>query len=472
MHTIQQHYINGSFVPSQGRDTLTLHSPVTGEALTEVTLGDARDVGDAIAAAKAAFRTFSRSSREQRLELLERLHAVLRAHRGELIDVMVAEYGSPVGFTEMIIDASINDFVEMAKVLRGFDFSPRAGNAQVRLQGVGVVGVIIPWNSSNGFICTKLASAIAAGCSVVIKPSELSARQTEVMARLLHKAELPKGLVNIVNGSGAVAGAELTRHPDIAKITFTGSTEVGKTIARGAADTMKRLTLELGGKSPNILLDDADFATAVPQAVFAAYLNSGQACVAATRLLVPAARREEAEALIRATVDGIQVGDPADAGTHIGPMVNATQWQRVQDYIALGIEEGARLLAGGPGKPEGLEAGHFVKPTVFTDVDNRMRIAQEEIFGPVLCVIPYADEAEAIAIANDTRYGLAAYVSSADAQRAAALGEWIDAGRICINGAWHDPQAPFGGFKQSGIGREFGVFGLGAYLEPKALIGV
>ena len=371
----------------------------------------------------------------------------------------------------MLTQMGISDFQAMAGVLRGFDFEPRHGDARVRLQPVGVVGVIIPWNASNGFICTKLASAIAAGCTTVIKPSELSARQTQVMMECLREAGLPPGVVNIVNGSGEVVGAEMTRHPGIAKITFTGSTGVGKTIARGAADTMKRVTLELGGKSPNIILDDADFAQAIPQAVGAAYLNSGQACIAATRLLVPRSRLDEVNALVKATIAAIKVGPPTDADTQIGPMVTRKQYERVQDYIRIGLDEGATLLTGGLGQPEGLEAGNFVKPTVFTNVNNTMRIAREEIFGPVLCVIPYDDEAQAIAIANDTPYGLAAYITAGDKERAYRVAAQIDAGRVCVNNVLHDPLAPFGGFKQSGVGREYGVLGLEAYLEPKAIIG-
>jgi len=323
---------------------------------------------------------------------------------------------------------------------------------------------------SNGFICTKIASAIAAGSTVVIKPSEMSAQQTQLMAECIHAAGLPKGLVNIVNGLGDVVGAEMTRNPGISKISFTGSTHVGQIIARGAVDTMKRVTLELGGKSPNIILDDANLNEAIPAAVIAAFLNSGQACAAATRLIVPFSQIDQVNALVKATVESMKVGNPADADTAIGPMVSQKQFERVQDYIRIGEQEGATLLTGGLGKPAGLEAGNFVKPTVFTQVKNQMRIAQEEIFGPVLCIIGYETEAEAIEIANDTIYGLAAYISSADTDRAYQVAAQIDAGRVCINGLSHDSKAPFGGFKHSGIGREYGVLGLEEYLEPKAIL--
>ena len=471
MHTIDKIYIDGAFVSPHGRDTLALYSPVTNAQTAAVVLGDAQDAHRAVAAARRAFQTFSQTTPAERIALLERIHAVFSAGLQSLVDVMVEEYGGTAGFCRMILQAGVDDFQQMAHLLRDFDFAPRAGQSTVRLQGVGVVGVIIPWNASNGFICTKVASAIGAGCTTVIKPSEMSARQTQLVAELFHAAGVPPGVVNFVNGSGAVVGAELTRHPGVAKISFTGSTTVGKTIARDAADTMKRVTLELGGKSPNILLDDVDFADAVPKAVFAAYLNSGQACAAATRLLVPADRLAEVNAIVQRTVAGIKVGLPHEADTAIGPMVSRKQYARVQEYIRAGIEEGATLLTGGPGQPAGLEAGNFVQATVFTDVRNSMRIAQEEIFGPVLAIIPYRDEADAVAIANDTPYGLCAYVSSADRARAVRVAARIDAGRVCINNVLHDPLAPFGGFKQSGIGREYGVFGLQAYLEPKAVIG-
>ncbi|BCP53975.1 aldehyde dehydrogenase [Kaistia sp. 32K] len=472
MKKLDKFYIDGEFVAPHGTATLDLFNPVTNAKVAEVALGDAVDTQRAITAAKEALKTFSQTGKAERIEWLEKIHAALSRRKQDLIDVMVDEYGGTTGFCSMIMPASIDDFKEMAGVLRDFDFEPRTGRARTRLQPVGVVAVVIPWNMSNGFICTKLASALGAGCTVVIKPSELSAQQTQVMMECLHDAGLPKGVVNIVNGMGDVVGAELTRNPDVNKITFTGSTGVGKIIAKGAADTMKRVTLELGGKSPNIILDDADFAEAIPQAIFAAYLNSGQACAAATRRLVPAERLDEVNAIARATLENVvKVGDPKDPTVNVGPMVSRKQFERVEDYIRIGLEEGATLLAGGEGKPEGLGQGNFVKPTVFTNVKNSMRIAQEEIFGPVLSIIPYADEADAIAIANDTAYGLCSYVTSADKARAYRVAGQIDAGRVCVNNELHDPLAPFGGFKQSGFGREYGVFGLEAFLEPKAIIG-
>jgi aldehyde dehydrogenase (NAD+) len=299
----------------------------------------------------------------------------------------------------------------------------------------------------------------------------MSAMQTEVLMDAFHEARLPPGVINVVTGLGEVIGTELTQSPDIQKIAFTGSTQIGKLVAKNSLDTMKRLTLELGGKSPNIILDDADLATAIPMAINACYLNNGQACIAASRLIVPEDRLDEVKRLAKAAVDKIKMGDPRDEGVTLGPLASTKQYRRVQEYIRSGIEEGAQLVIGGEGHPQGLEGGNFVKPTVFANVTREMRIAKEEIFGPVLSILTYKTEAEAIEIANDTEFGLIAYVSSADPERAARVARKLAAGRVLINTLSHDPFAPFGGFKQSGIGREGGIFGLQEYLEPKAIIG-
>ncbi len=470
MKLINKIYINGEFVTPKGTQVLDLINPTNNQKEAELVLGNEEDVQLAVAAAKNALKTFSKTSKEERIQYLQNLRDAVEARLPELIDIMVQEYGGTYQFSSMINQYSLDDFNAMSEVLESFQFERTIGKSKLRLQPVGVVGIIIPWNMSNGFICTKIASAIAAGSTVVIKPSEMSAQQTQLMAECIHAAGLPKGLVNIVNGLGDVVGAEMTRNPGISKISFTGSTHVGQIIARGAVDTMKRVTLELGGKSPNIILDDANLNEAIPAAVIAAFLNSGQACAAATRLIVPFSQIDQVNALVKATVESMKVGNPADADTAIGPMVSQKQFERVQDYIRIGEQEGATLLTGGLGKPAGLEAGNFVKPTVFTQVKNQMRIAQEEIFGPVLCIIGYETEAEAIEIANDTIYGLAAYISSADTDRAYQVAAQIDAGRVCINGLSHDSKAPFGGFKHSGIGREYGVLGLEEYLEPKAIL--
>ncbi|HWW83520.1 MAG TPA: aldehyde dehydrogenase family protein, partial [Vicinamibacterales bacterium] len=344
------------------------------------------------------------------------------------------------------------------------------GKTTVTLEPVGVAGLITAWNANTLFICLKLASAVAAGCTVVIKPSELSSLQTQVMIECLEVAKLPKGVCNVVVGRGDVVGAELVRNPDVAKISFTGSVAVGQSIMRDGAATMKRVTLELGGKSPTILLDDAVLDKVIPAALVLAFMNSGQACAAGTRLIVPKSRIEAVKRAILDAMPSFAVGAPTDPKTGVGPMVSQKQYERVQSYIRKGIEEGAEVLAGGEGHPEGFEAGYFVKPSVFVNVKNDMTIAQEEIFGPVLCVIAYDSEDEAIQIANDCKYGLHAAVLGTDLQRARRVASQIRAGRVVINGMTDDPQAPWGGFKFSGVGREYGRYGVEAFLETRAIL--
>jgi aldehyde dehydrogenase (NAD+) len=405
------------------------------------------------------------------MEWLQALSAAVAAAEADIVEVMVAEYGGTTAMAQGTARRAAASFALARKVLADYPFEREVGGARVHMVPHGVVGMITPWNANIGFIASKLAMAIASGSTSVIKPSELSAAQTELLTRVLHGAGLPPGVFNIVTGRGDTVGAEIARHPDIAKISFTGSTAVGKAIARSAVDSMKRVTLELGGKSPTVFLDDADFAKAMPVAAMAAVMNSGQACIAGTRLLVPRSRLAEAQQLAVRAFDALVVGPTADPRVNVGPMVTRKQWERVQGYIQRGIEEGATLLTGGPGRPEGLEHGWFVRPTVFGGVSNDMAIAREEIFGPVLCIIPYDTDEDALAIANDTPYGLHGYVFGADPARARRMAEGIQAGRVFINGLYDIPEAPFGGFKQSGLGREFGVFGFEEYLEPKAIMG-
>jgi aldehyde dehydrogenase (NAD+) len=338
------------------------------------------------------------------------------------------------------------------------------------MEPVGVAGLITAWNANALFICLKLASAIAAGCTVVLKPSEMSSLQTRAMVEAVNEAGLPKGVFNVVTGLGTVVGAEMVRNPDVAKISFTGSVAVGEQIMRDGAATMKRVTLELGGKSPTILLDDAALDKAIPTALILAFLNSGQACAAGTRLLVPKSRLDEVKRAIRDEMRNYTVGDPADPNIMVGPMVSQKQYERIESYIRKGIEEGAEVLVGGEGHPKGLEAGFFVKPTVFVNVKNDMTIAQEEIFGPVLSVIAYDSEDEAIRIANDSKYGLHSAVLGTDLDRARRVASQLRAGRVVINTMTDDPQAPWGGFKYSGVGREYGKYGIEAFLEPKAIL--
>lgn len=470
MQRIEHIYIDGRFVTPHGDEWFDLFNPVTEEVIGQVRLADVEDARLAIAAAKRAFPAFSRTDKMQRIAMLKRMQAAIIAHEDELLEAIVTEYGAPSARSRWMATYPAMVIAEAIDVLQLYDFERPAGAARVVMQPVGVAGLITPWNSDAGFICGKLAVAMAAGCTAVIKPSEMSSLQTRIVTQALHEADLPPGVFNIVTGRGDIVGTEISASPDVAKISFTGSTAVGKTILRSAAETLKRVTLELGGKSATIILDDADCGTAVSQAVQAGFVNSGQACIAGTRILVPQSRLAEFEAALSEKVRETQSGDPRKANTVIGPMVSRKQWERVQRYIRIGIDEGAKLLAGGEGRPEGMTRGWFVKPTVFTNVRNDMTIAREEIFGPVLSIIPYRDEAEAIAIANDTVYGLQGVVLCGDAQRGVRIAEQIDAGRLQVNTLANEPKSPFGGFKQSGIGRENGVYGLEAYLEPKAIL--
>jgi aldehyde dehydrogenase (NAD+) len=470
IRTLTTHYIDGAFVESHGREVLDMVKPTNGQVIARVTLADEEDARRAIAAAKRAFASFGRTTKEERAKILRRLHEVVSAHVDDLTAVMVEEYGGTAVFSGMLMEAAANVFLSAEKALQELPLTRSWGKTTVTLEPVGVAGLITPWNANSFFLSAKLASAVAAGCTTVIKPSELSALQTRVWLECLHEAELPKGLCNVVAGRGDVVGAELVRNPDVAKISFTGSVAVGQTIMRDGAATMKRVTLELGGKSPNILLDDADLDKAIPTALAIAFMNSGQACVAGTRLLVPITRLDEVKRSILVAMHAFPTGDPADPETAVGPMVTQKQYERVQSYIRKGIEEGAEVLVGGEGHPEGLEAGYFVKPTVFVNVTNDMTIAREEIFGPVLCVITYENDEDAIRIANDTTYGLHAYVSGTDAQRARRVASHLLVGRVAVNGMLDDQQAPFGGFKHSGVGREFGTYGIEAFLETRAIL--
>jgi aldehyde dehydrogenase (NAD+) len=470
MKIISTHYIDGAFVESHGREVMDIVSPTNAKVIARVTLADEEDARHAIAAARQAFATFGRTTKEERTKILRRLHEVVSARADDLTAAMVQEYGGVIRFAAPIVQAGANAFLAAESALQELRLTRSWGKTTVTLEPVGVAGLITPWNANTLFLCAKLASAVAAGCTVVVKPSELSALQTQVWLECVHEAKLPHGICNVVTGRGDVVGAELVRNPDVAKISFTGSVGVGQSIMRDGAATMKRITLELGGKSPNILLDDADLDKAIPTALGIAFLNSGQACAAGTRLLVPKGRLDAVRRAIVNSMPAFQVGDPADPKTAVGPLVTQKQYERVQSYIRSGIEEGAEVLVGGEGHPRGLEAGHFVKPTVFVNVRNDMTIAREEIFGPVLCVITYETEADAIKIANDTSFGLHAFVSGTDLPRARRVASQILAGRVAINGMLDDQQAPFGGFKHSGIGREFGTFGIEAFLEPRAIL--
>lgn len=470
MRSIEHIYINGEFVVPCGEDRLDLINPATEEKIGDVRLGNEDDVKAAVAAAKRALPSLASSTKAERIDMLHSLRDTIAAKPDELVRTMTEEYGAPSYFTAFSVQNAASIFDVMAEAVAAYEFDRLVGKSAIRMLPRGVLAAITPWNSNFGFIATKLAHAIGSGSPLVIKPAEQSALQTEVFARRLHQAGLPSGVLNIVNGTGPIVGAALTNHPDVATISFTGSTQAAKIIQRAAIDGMKRVILELGGKAPTIIMQDADLDQAIPIALMSGFANSGQACVAGTRILAPRSRMTEVSEKLRVEIENLKVGDPQDPQVRIGPLASHTQWERIQTYIRLGVEEGATLLTGGTGRPTGLEKGWFARPTIFTGVTNNMRIAREEIFGPVLCLIAYDDEEEAVEISNDSEYGLQAYVLGSDQSRALRVAERLLAGRVIVNGAPHDPRAPFGGFKQSGIGREIGAYGLDGMLEPRAIL--
>jgi aldehyde dehydrogenase (NAD+) len=469
MWNINQAYIDGTFVPVQGNEIVEIVNPATEQVIGFATLGNRDDAKRAIAAAQGAQRMLSRTTKVERIDMLKRLQSAVLERAEQIRDVTIEEYGGPFARAQWVSQYASQCFANAAQTLEDYALTRPAGAATVVMEPVGVAGLIAPWNSTAGTVCSKLASAIAAGCTSVIKPSELSPIQTQVIAEALHDAGLPAGVFNILLGRGSDVGDEISTSAGIVKISFTGSTPTGKQIARAAVETMKRVSLSLTGKSASIVLDDADFAAAVPLALNGAFLNNGQACIAGTRLLVPRARLSEVIERVKTGVAAMRVGDPHDPATVMGPLVNRAQFDRVQRYIRRGQEQGATLVVGGEGRPDGLNKGWFVKPTVFVDVHNDMDIARDEIFGPVLSILTYDNEDEAIAIANDSVYGLQAYVFSSQPARALRVASRLEAGTVLINRIAPDLLAPFGGVKQSGIGREFGVFGLEAFLEPKTI---
>lgn len=471
MRKINRIYINGEFTQPQGTEEQILINPSNKEIIGSVILGNEEDTKIAVQAAKEAFKTFKHTSVQERMELLQRLHDAILDHMDHMVEANINEYGAPRKMAMGRVKLAANNLLITKQALETFEFVRYIKSAKVVSEPLGVIGIITPWNSSYSQITAKLAAAIAAGCTVVIKPSELSAIQTDELLEAFHHAGLPKGVINVVNGYGHTVGAALTRHKDVAMINFTGSTRVGKEIRRGAVDTMKRVTLELGGKSPVIVLDDADFEQAIPMAVNQALANNGQACINGSRLLVPEHRLEEAKRLAKAAMEAVKVGMPSDEETTLGPIITEKQYQQVQRYIQLGIDEGAELVTGGLGQPEGLESGYFVKPTLFANVTEDMAIAVEEIFGPVQAILTYKTEEEAIAMANNTAYGLAAYIHSTNMEKANKLAALMEAGNVSINGAPPEMSAPFGGYKQSGIGREYGEYGIEECLETKSITG-
>ncbi len=465
-------YIDGRWVEPVEPKEFTVINPATEAPAGVISLGSAADVDRAVAAARRAFESFAETSREERRALLQRILAIYKKRYQDIADAIREEMGAPASLARgSQAGIGIGHLAAMVDLLATFEFEERRGSSRLTLEPVGVCALITPWNWPMNQVAAKVVPALAAGCTMVLKPSEFSPFSAAIWAEVLHEAGVPAGVFNLINGTGPEVGAALAAHPDVDMVSFTGSTRAGTEVARIAAATVKRVHQELGGKSPNILLDDADFEQAVKASVQHVFENSGQSCNAPTRLLVPADRIAEVEALARKTAESVVVGDPASEKTAVGPVVSKIQFDRVQSLISQGIREGARLVAGGEGRPAGLEKGYFVRPTIFSDVRNDMTIAREEIFGPVLAILPYRDEAEAIRIANDTPYGLQAYVWSKDLARADRVGRRIRAGRVTLNGASGDMSIPFGGFKRSGNGREWGEYGLRDFLEVKAVLG-
>jgi aldehyde dehydrogenase (NAD+) len=473
MKTYEQFYINGEWVdPAEGLNTCEVLNPANEEVIGRIAMGSAADVDKAVIAAKDAFDTFSQTSVEERLALLGKIVEVYQSRYDEIAETISSEMGAPLTLSKAAQAATgLGHFAQAIEILQSFEWEETKGRTLIRKEPIGVVGMITPWNWPINQISCKVAPALAAGCTMVLKPTEIAPLNAMLFTEVMHEAGVPPGVFNIVNGDGITVGEAMSSHPGIDMMSFTGSTRAGIAVAKGAADTVKRVAQELGGKSANIILDDADFETAITGGARHCFSNSGQSCNAPTRMLVPESRHDEAKEIAKRAAETTKVGDPFSEDTGIGPVVSEVHFNKIQGLIEKGIEEGAELVVGGPGKPEGLNAGYYVRPTVFANVNNDMTIAREEIFGPVLSILPYEDEEQAIQIANDTDYGLYGYVSSGDVEHAKKVANRIRAGSVAINNASADFTAPFGGYKQSGNGREWGPFGFDEFLEIKAVVG-
>lgn len=472
MHDLKKFYINGQWVEPSGSDVLDVFNPATDDVVSQIRLGNQKDVDNAVDAAVAAFETFSQTEKAERIALLERIAECYAARAEDLAIATTEEMGAPIEFSRQAqVMAGLGHIKVALSVLKKTDFTEVVGSTTIVKEPVGVCGMITPWNWPLNQITCKIAPAIAAGCTMVLKPSEVAPRTAHIFAEILHEAGVPAGVFNLVDGDGPVVGAALSAHPKLDLISFTGSTEAGKQVSIAAAENLKKVSLELGGKSANIILDDADFAKVIKRSVKGVMGNTGQSCNAQTRLLVPEGRLAETIEIARTAAESVRTGDPMAEGTAMGPVVSQLQWQRVQALIQKGIDEGAELVAGGVGLPDGLEKGCYVKPTVFAGVTPNMTIAREEIFGPVVSIMTYKTEQEAIAIANDSIYGLSGGVYSADLERAKAVAAQMRTGMVHLNGAPADAKAPFGGYKQSGNGREWGRYGVEEFMETKALLG-
>jgi aldehyde dehydrogenase (NAD+) len=472
MRDCRQFYIDGKWVSPIKAHDLEVINPSNEEPIATISLGGATDVDQAIAAAKRAFDSYSQTSVEQRLALLQRVIEIYKAKSEEMAQTISLEMGCPLSLSRAAqAAAGLGHLFEIVKVLETFKFEELRGSTLMRKEPIGVCGLITPWNWPMNQVVAKVAPALAAGCTVVLKPSEMAPLSAYLFAQILDEARVPSGVFNLVNGDGPTVGAAIAAHPDVAMVSFTGSTRAGIAVALAAAPTVKRVTQELGGKSAFIILDDADLDTAVKDCAQSCFRNTGQSCNAPTRMLVPRLKIAQAIAAAKKTAETTKVGDSLADGNHIGPLASKAQFDKVQRLIHVGIEEGAQLIAGGPDRPEGLSKGYFVKPTIFAEVRNDMTIAREEIFGPVLCMIPYEDEEDAVRIANDSPYGLSGFVSSGDIEHARRVARRLRAGNVHINNARVDFGGSFGGYKQSGNGREWGEAGLAEFLELKAVFG-
>lgn len=468
-----QHYINGEWIESTGSDVIDVINPATEEVFGQISNGTKEDLDKAVEAAKKAFPSFSQTTREERIEMINRIVEEYAKRKDEIIQTVTNELGVPLKLSEKShYNMGMQHFIQAAKELETFEFEEERDGTIIRKESIGVSGLITPWNFPTNQTATKIASAFAAGSPVVLKPSELTPFAAILLAEIFEAADVPKGVFNLVNGTGEVVGNGISSHPDIDFVSFTGSGKTGQKITENAAKTIKKVALELGGKSPMIILDDYDIKKAARLAVSNVIFNTGQVCTLASRTIIPASKKDEFIKAVKEVLADIKVGPPENETSRLGPLISQDQFDRVQNYIQKGIDEGATLSMGGLGKPEGLETGYYVKPTVFTDVENHMTIAQEEIFGPVMSVITYDTLDEAIEIANDTIYGLAGYVIGNDSETLKKVASSIRAGRITVNKAPSDYSAPFGGFKQSGIGREWGDYGIEEYLEVKSIVGL
>ena len=465
-------FINGKWIEPTGRSTLDVINPATDKAFATISLGNADDVDSAAKAAKSAFDSWSNSSIEERKEIISNIVGGLKSRSDEMATAISSEMGAPMGLSKTAqVGSGLGHFMNVLSILENFEFEEIRGTTKIVKEPAGVCGFITPWNWPLNQIACKVAPAIAAGCTMVLKPSEIAPISAYILTEIIAESGLPAGVFNLVNGDGLSVGAAISGHPDIDLVSFTGSTRAGREVAKAAADGIKRVTQELGGKSANIILNDVpDFARAVSGGVAGCFGNSGQSCNAPTRMLVPQSRMEEAINAAKAAAAKSVVGDPSAESTRMGPVVSEIQFNKIQTLIQKGIDEGADLIAGGPARPEGLEEGYFVRPTIFANVSNDMTIAREEIFGPVLSIIGYKDDDDAVSIANDTDYGLSGYVSG-EPEHAQAIARKLRTGNVHINGAGPDFSAPFGGYKQSGNGREWGIEGFEEFLETKAMMG-